>query len=80
MFLSTSVRHINHEFNKSCEREFFRFEVLLEARAKGIPIDVVQRTVIPCLISANIFAHVIFRPCIFEAVTIVILDHEGINV
>ena len=80
MFLSTSVRHINHEFNKSFERALFRFEDLLEARAKGIPINVVQRVIIPCLTSANICAHVLSRPCIFEVVTIVIRDHEGVNV
>ena len=80
MFLSTSVRHINHEFNKYFERALFRFEDLLEARAKGVPIDVVQGVSIPCLTLAEIFAHVLSRPGVFEAVTIVIRDHEGINV
>ena len=79
MCLSTGMRHVNHEFDKSCERAIFLFEDLLEARAKGIPIHVVQRAVIPCLTSSKIFAHVLSHPGIFEAVTIVIRDHEGVN-
>jgi hypothetical protein len=80
MFLSTSVRHIYHEFDISCECANFRFEDLLEAHGKGIPIDVVQRVIILCLTSAKIFEHVLYRPGILEEVTIVIRDHEGVNV
>ena len=67
MFLSTSVRHIYHEFDISCERALFRFEDLLEARANGIPIHVILRVVIPCLMSENIFVHVLSHSCIFES-------------
>ena len=67
MFMLNSVRHVNHQFKISYKRNLVYFEDVSKARANGIPIHVILRVVIPCLMSANIFVHVLSHSCIFES-------------